>query len=143
MAKGYEKQNVKVIEKALERFLKNKRIILRNGMVNLLKDAVEVALSLHDDTHQSHLTLGDTYGWMLVMDGKMEKIEIQAKGDNVGQAESMLRTYVGKVPGEGIFGIVMAGMQPANFFSINYEKSIFENTIRLTKGNFYQYFHKI
>jgi hypothetical protein len=55
----------------------------------------------------------------------------------------MLRTYVSKVPQRGVAGIVMAGMQPANFFTINYEKAILESTIQITKQNFFQYFSKI
>ena len=143
MAKSYERKNAQVIEKAFERLLKSKNTIIRDGMIKLLREAVKTALGLHDEAHQSHLTLGDTYGWMLVIDGRMEKIEVEAKRDKVGQAEAMLRTYVGKVPNNGIVGIVMAGMQPANFFSINYEKGIFENTMQITKDNFYQYFHKL
>jgi hypothetical protein len=143
MSSPNERSNAKVIEEAFNRFLKSKDAILKNGMIKLLREAVEAALDLHDEAHQSHLTLGDTYGWMLVIDGRMEKMEVQARGDKVGQAETMLRAYVGKVPSSGIIGIVMAGMQPANFFSIKYEKGIFENTMRITKDNFDQYFKKL
>lgn len=143
MAKAYERSNALVIEKAFERFLNSKNAIIKEGMKKLLRDAVQTALGLHDEAHQSHITLGDTYGWMLVIDGRMEMIEVEARGDKVGQAEAMLRTYVGRVPNIGIVGIVMAGMQPANFFSINYEKGIFENTMQITKDNFHQYFHKL
>jgi hypothetical protein len=55
----------------------------------------------------------------------------------------MLRTYESKVPNIGYVGVVMAGMQPANFFTINYEKGILESTIQVTKYNFNQYFTKI
>lgn len=143
MAKGYEHKNQKTITNAIKRFVKNKTQVLRNGMHRLLDNAVKTALELHDEEHQSHLTLGDTYGWMLVIDGKIDKIKVEAKGDKIGKATNMLKTYVNKIPREGIIGIVMAGMQPANFFSINYEKGIIENTIQITKKNFSQYFKKI
>ena len=143
MAKGYERQNDKVIKNAFARFLKNKELILINGMSKLLESAVTTALELHDEKHQSHLTIGDTYGWMLVSDGKIVKIQVKATGKKVGEATTMLRTYVDKVPNVGIVGIVMAGMKPANFFSINYEKGIIENTIQITRNNFLQYFRKI
>ena len=143
MAKGYERQNSKTIANAFKRFVKNKTLVLKDGMYKLLEDAVKTALELHDEKHQSHITLGDTYGWMLVVDGKIDKIKVEAKGDKVGKATNMLKAYVNKIPREGIIGIVMAGMQPANFFSINYEKGIIENTIQITRQNFSQYFSKI
>lgn len=145
MAKDFthKSQNERTIQKAMNRFLANKELILRNGMYRLLDNAVETALKLHDDTHQSHVELGDTYGWMLVVDGNVDRIHVKSNGDKVGQASAMLRTYASKVPNIGMVGIVMAGMQPANFFTINYEKGILESTIQITRQNFYQYFRKI
>lgn len=143
MAKGYEKQNAKVIKNAFDRLLKSKETILKRGMYRLLENAVKTALGLHDDGHQSHLNMGDSYGWMLVVNGRIDKIEVESRGGESGQATAMLRTYVGKVPPNAIVGIVMAGMQPANFFSITYEKGLLENTIQLTRQNFFQYFKKI
>ena len=143
MAKGYERKNDKVIKNAFDRFLKNKELILIKGMSELLESAVQTALELHDEKHQSHITIGDTYGWMLVNDGKIVKIKVEASGRKIGEATSMLRTYVDKMPKAGLVGIVMAGMKPANFFSINYEKGIIENTIQITRKNFHQYFTKI
>lgn len=143
MAKGYEKQNDKVIKNAFEKFLKDKERILKQGMYRLLEDAVQTALGLHDASHQSHIIMGDTYGWMLVVNGKIDKIQVQAKGGESGNATAMLRTYVDKVPSTGIVGVVMAGMQPANYFAVTYEKGLLENTIQLTRQNFFQYFKQI
>lgn len=143
MAKTYEKQNAKAIKNGFARFLEAKESILRQGMYKLLEDAVQTALGLHDASHQSHIIMGDTYGWMLVVNGKIDKIEVQAKGGESGNASAQLRTYVGKVPNTGIVGVVMAGMQPANYFAIKYEKGLLENTIQLTRQNFFQYFTKI
>lgn len=143
MANKYERQNDKVIKNAFARFLKNKELILINGMSKLLESAVKTALELHDEKHQSHITMGDTYGWMLVNNGRIVKIQVVASGNKQGTATAMLRSYVDKIPNIGMVGIVMAGMQPANFFSINYEKGIIENTIQITRQNFLQYFTKL
>lgn len=143
MTRTHESKNEKVIAKAFERLVASKESSLRKGMYQLLDDAMNTALELHDETHQSHIELGDTYGWMLVINGTIDKIKVKSEGDKVGQASAMLRTYVSKVPQRGVAGIVMAGMQPANFFTINYEKAILESTIQITKQNFFQYFSKI
>lgn len=140
---GYEKQNEKVIKAAFARLAKSKDMSIRMGMYRLLERAVKAALEFHDEDHQSHIELGDTYGWMLVVNGRIDKIEVNAEAEKVGQASQMLRTYEGKVPDEGYVGVVMAGMQPANFFTINYEKRILESTIQITKYNFNQFFRKI
>lgn len=140
---GYEKQNEKVIKAAFARFVKSKDMTIRMGMYRLLEDAVKAALEFHDEDHQSHIEMGDTYGWMLVVNGRIDKIEVNAEAEKVGQASQMLRTYEGKVANLGYVGVVMAGMQPANFFTINYEKGILESTIHITRSNFYQYFRKI
>lgn len=139
---GYEKQNEKVIKAAFARLAKSKDMSIRMGMYRLLERAVKAALEFHDEGHQSHIELGDTYGWMLVVNGRIDKIEVNAEAEKVGQASQMLRTYEGKVPNVGYVGVVMAGMQPANFFTINYEKRILESTIQITKYNFNQYFRK-
>lgn len=143
MKRGYERQNEKVIEKAFKRFQKNAEVIIKSGMYDLLSDAVNVALELHDDTHRSHLSLGDTYGWMLLINGRIDKLEVTAHGDKVGEATMMLKNYATRLPSVGIIGIVMAGMKPANFFSINYEKGILDNTITITRQTFLQYFKAI
>lgn len=140
---GYERQNEKVIKAAFARLAKSKDMSIRMGMYRLLERAVKAALEFHDEDHQSHIEMGDTYGWMLVVNGRIDKIEVNAEAEKVGQASQMLRTYEGKVPNVGYVGVVMAGMQPANFFTINYEKRILESTIQITKHNFNQFFRKI
>lgn len=143
MAKTYERQNAKVIEDAFIRLVSTKEHSLKSGMYALMRDAVKIALGLHDEGHQRHLTVGDSYGWMLVIDGVVDKVEIVSNGSMVGETRAMLDSYVKKMPRTGIAGIVMAGMKPARFFAIRYEKSILENTIQITRQNFYQYFKKI
>jgi hypothetical protein len=139
----YERQNEKVIKAAFARLVKSKDMSIRMGMYRLLERAVKATLEFHDEDHQSHIEMGDTYGWMLVVNGRIDKIEVNAEAEKVGQASQMLRTYEGKVPNVGYVGVVMAGMQPANFFTINYEKRILESTIQITKYNFNQFFRKI
>ena len=143
MARTYEKRNAKVIERACKKFIKVKEKDIRDGMWCLLHDAVQAAYDFHDNEHQSHYTKGDTYGWMLVIDGKIVDYEVDNNGDRVGAVESMLKSQVSKLPSKGIYGVVMAGMTPANFFSITYEKGIFELVTQVTRSNFSRYFQKL
>jgi hypothetical protein len=86
MTRTHESKNEKVIAKAFERLAASKESSLRKGMYQLLDDAMNTALELHDETHQSHIELGDTYGWMLVINGTIDKIKVKSEGDKVGQA---------------------------------------------------------
>lgn len=138
-----KKANDKVIRKAFARLATQKEETVRNGMVDLLEDAVKFALENHDESHQSHIKIGDTYGWMLVHNHRVEKISVVSTADNQGKATKMLRSKLISMPAKGWIGVVMAGMEPANYFMISYEKDIINNTIQMTKQMFTSYFTKI
>jgi predicted DNA-binding transcriptional regulator len=138
-----KKANAQVIKNAFARLKLTKDAIIRQGMYGLLEDAVQIALFAHDEKHQSHIELGDTYGWMLVHNHRIEEIAVVSTSDNRGKATKMLRATLKDLPNKGWVGVVMAGMQPANFFTVLYEVGILDGTIQITKQNFSQYFKKL
>lgn len=135
--------NEKTIQDAFARLVKNKDEIIRAGMYGLLEDAVQTALAAHNEMHQMHIEIGDTYGWMLVHNGKIEEIVVEANSENQGNASEMLRNQLSKLPKKGWVGVVMAGMQPASYFSITYELGTLEYARNVTLVNFFQYFKPI
>ena len=135
-------KNDKVIERAFARLVRNEETVIRNGMCALLADAVKQALDLHDDKHRIHVVKGDTYGWALVHNGNLERLEVTSLPENEGNATEQLNKKATSVEKSGWIGIVMAGMKP-HYFVIKYEKEILGSTIRFTKDNFFQYFKQI
>lgn len=135
-------KNDKIIERAFARLVRNEETIIRNGMCALLADAVKYALDSHDDKHRIHVVKGDTYGWALVHDGNLERLEVTSLPENEGNATEQLNKKAMSVENSGWIGIVMAGMKP-QYYVIKYEKEILGSTIRFTKDNFFQYFKQI
>lgn len=138
-----KKANEQIIKNAFARLKLTKDEVIRAGMYGLLEDAVQIALEAHDEKHQSHIELGDTYGWMLVHNHKIEEIAVVATSDNRGRATKQLRAKLKDLPSKGWIGVVMAGMQPANYFSVRYEIGMLDFSMQMTKQNFFQYFKAI
>lgn len=138
-----KKANQQVIKNAFARLKSTKDEVIRAAMYGLLEDAVQIALDAHDEKHQSHIELGDTYGWMLVHNHRIEEIAVVATADNRGQATKQLRAKLKDLPSKGWVGVVMAGLEPANYFSVRYEMGMLDFAIQMTKQNFFQYFKKI
>lgn len=138
-----QKANEQVIKNAFARLRETKDEVIRAGMYGLLEDAVQIALEAHDERHQSHIELGDTYGWMLVHNRKIEEIAVVSTSDNRGKATKQLRAVVKDLPSKGWAGVVMAGLEPANYFSVIYEMGMLDYSFQITKQNFSQYFKKL
>jgi hypothetical protein len=138
-----KKANEQTIKNAFARLMADKDEIIRRGMYSLLEEAVKFALEIHDESHQTHIEIGDTYGWMLVHDHKIEEIVTVATADNRGKATKALRSKLSKLPAKGWVGVVMAGLKPANYFSVTYEVGIINNTADMTRQKFSQYFTRI
>lgn len=138
-----KKANEQIIKNAFARFSANKGEVIRRGMYGLLEDAVQFALDIHDERHQAHIEIGDTYGWMLVHNHKIQEIAVVSTADNKGKATKKLRSKLAKLPAKGWAGVVMAGLEPANYFAVTYEVGIINNTAAMTKQRFTQYFTEI
>lgn len=138
-----KKANEQIIRNAFARLKAQKEETIRSGMYGLLEDAVKFALDIHDERHQSHIEIGDTYGWMLVHNHRIEEISVVATADNRGKATKMLRSKLAKLPAKGWIGVVMAGLKPANYFLVSYEVGIINNTAQMTRQMFTRYFTEI
>lgn len=138
-----KKANEQKIKSAFTRLTANKDEVIRSGMYGLLEDAVQFALAIHDERHQAHIEIGDTYGWMLVHNHRIQEIAVVATADNRGKATKKLRSKLAKLPAKGWVGVVMAGLEPANYFIVSYEVGIINNTATMTKQIFTQYFTEI
>lgn len=137
------KKNSQTIKNAFARLARNEEEAIRRGMYGLLEDAVQIALEAHDDKHQAHIEIGDTYGWILIHNGKIEDLMVVSTPQNEGRATEQLRNIVGKVGSSGWVGVVMAGLEPAEYFAIVYEIGILDYTIQVTQNNFFEYFRAI
>lgn len=135
-----KKANQQVIKNAFARLKLTKDEVIRAGMCGLLEDAVQIALDAHDERHQSHIELGDTYGWMLVHNHKIEEVAVVSTADNRGRATKQLRAKLKDLPSKGWVGVVMAGLEPANYFSVTYEMGMLDFAVQITEQNFFQYF---
>lgn len=141
-SKTYTK-NKDVIKNAFSRLVKTKDEVIETGMYDVLENAVKVALEAHNEAHQSHIQIGDTYGWMLVHNHRIVEISVVATDDNRGNATKQLRSKLRDLPKEGWIGVVMAGMQPASYFSVAYELGTLEHARTITQLNFFQFFKPI
>lgn len=141
-SKTYTK-NKDVIKNAFSRLVKTKGEVIETGMYDVLENAVHVALAAHNETHQSHIQIGDTYGWMLVHNHRIVEISVVATDDNRGNATKQLRAKLRDLPKTGWIGVVMAGMQPASYFSVAYELGTLEHARTITQLNFFQFFKPI
>ena len=142
-AADLRKANNNVINDAFKRLKMTKDQVIQDGMYGLLEDAVQFALEAHDEHHVSHTTIGDTYGWMLVHNHRIVDVVVVATDENLGKADRQLRKYLFRLPAKGWAGVVMAGLEPASYFSLTYELGILNQVIPMTKANFQQYFTKI
>lgn len=115
-------QNQKVINKCFKELRTRMKTSLQDGMEELLRKGVEYCLDAHDSSHQAHLEMGDSYAWLLQYNGKVVNQEISVQGGqgqgNATKQLAQIRTYLS---GLGWEGIVLAGMQPDNYFSWAYE----------------------
>lgn len=110
-------RNSQTITAAFTRFRQTTDERFRIGMERLLGFAVQAALEHHDDRHQNHSLLGDTYGWVLFHDG------VEVSRNIVGHGDGDVTERLGTVPhwDQGWCGIVMAGMNPVGYFDVIYE----------------------
>lgn len=138
------KQNERVIKNALAKLRADREDVIRSIMYGLLEDAVQIALDAHNERHQSHIELGDTYGWMLLHNGKIEELMVVSTDDNRGKATKQLKMIALKnILRSGWKGVVMAGLEPASYFSVNYELGMLDYSMQMTAENFSKYFTKI
>lgn len=142
---GYQKQNERTIDRAFRRMVDNKDMVIEKKMIELLQNAVYFALRSHDETHDMHINMGDSYGWVLLHDGKAVRHEITAGGDAEVEARSNAYTELmsvsREVPQVGWVGIILAGMHKdvPPYFEVDYEIGILQETFDHTTNKAMQY----
>lgn len=135
--------NEQTIERAFGRLLSSERRSVERGMVDCLREAVRYALDAHDGRHRRHIESGDTYGWLLVHDGSSVRMEVTSGGEAIGDVTARLLRMEGRVRRTGWVGIVMAGMNPASFFSLDYEIDVLHDTVAMTERTFAERFRPL
>lgn len=143
MAVSNEKRNVKTIERAIKLFQKEAEKVFIAGFESLLRDAVKICLDMHDRRMHMHTEIGDSYGWIMFHDKKEIKREVNAgTAEATGNANASLSAV--NITDDGWVGVVMAGMDPPQYFAINYEFWVMRRAInKLSSRNFSKYFKKI
>ena len=87
---AFRKANDEVIKKAFVRLMASKDESIKAAMYGMLEDAVIVALEMHDERHPGHVEIGDTYGWMLVHNHRIQEIMVVSTDANRGEATDLL-----------------------------------------------------
>lgn len=139
----YKRENIQAIKNNLLVLRDMREEAIRNGMYALLEDAVQIALDMHDANHQAHIEIGDTYGWALIHNGNIEEISVVSTPQNEGRATEQLKKKARWINKRGWVGIVMAGLEPANYFSVTYESNLLYYTFLDIKQDFFKYFTAI
>lgn len=145
MAATYERRNDRRIESVIKGFNKEAEKVLLSGFESLLRDAVQICLDKHDGHARMHTKMGDSYGWIIFHDKKEIKREVNAgNAEAMGNANASLSGLKSTLKDDGWVGYVLAGMEPPQYFAINYEFWVMRRAIgTLTSKNFSKYFKKI
>lgn len=146
MGSKYQRQNSRTITRAFRRLATSKDVVIEKGMRELLQKAVIYALQSHDSDHVLHTLMGDSYGWLLMHDGKHVAHEVTTgRMDKEGYAEVTLMAVSKEVKQEGWVGVVMAGMRSdsVTLFEVDYEESILRETADHVLQSFGKYFKPI
>lgn len=139
-------KNNKIIENAFKRLAATEHLTIVGGLKAILDAAVVFALQRHKERGlPAHQESGDSYGWALGYQGQCVAIKV-----TVGTIYSdksvreMLESAVMRYSSQNKYvGIVMAGMDPPQFYKLEHEEEILNDVMDLVAGDFDRYFHKI
>lgn len=149
MSSRNDSRNEKAIKRGLDWLSRRRDEILRRGMIELLQEAAEYSIHLHDSSHFGHRTTRDTHGWALVKNGKIEYMQVNDGNHGEGDASEQLRDAAGKVKPTGYVGIVLASFSATRedgrpiIFEIEYEVDVMNATIGEIKRNFHKFFKPV
>lgn len=135
--------NNSVIERAFARLAAVEEKTVGEGLKKTLEEAVKYALAIHDERHRRHIASGDTYGWIMIHDGVAVGMEVNAGSASIGDVTARLLRMEGRVRRTGWVGVVMAGMNPPSFFSLDYEMDVMHDTADMTERTFAERFKPV
>ncbi len=149
MASWLSSRNGAVVRRAFKRLEDNKDAVIESGMVRLLGDAVQYALSIHDHEHFGHRITGDSYGWALLHNRELKQIQVNGGRHGQGDAEDQLRDVARSINKDGWVGIILSSMSMAFgnrkpiYFEIDYEMGVLDMTQDEIQDHFDEYFKPI
>jgi len=136
--------NGSVIKNAFSRLCRTKDVEAESALQAALESAMDWALLEHDEEHQLHVVLGDNYGWAIIRENKVVKMNVKAPHGRDSEAARSLSSIASSFSGTGWNGILMAGMSNnQTYYSISYEMDIMNSTVDFTRKNFNRFFHKV
>lgn len=144
-----ERKNSATIKRAFKRLQDNFDVVAEAGMKALLQNAMIYALTSHDQKHFGHRITRDSYGWLLLHDGRAVAHEVNEGRHGEGSAYSSLMDVSREVPAKGWIGILLASMEAETdhssniFFVVEYEQDILRETEDSLRSNFGKYFKKL
>lgn len=145
----YERQNERAIDRGLKWLKTSGDAIIQNGMITLLKEASEFAISLHDHQHFGHRVAADSHGWALVKDGRVLQMEVNEGRHGQGKAHKQLRDVAQSIATPGYVGILLASMSANRedgrpiMFEIEFEIDVLSMSADEIRSNFDKYFKTI
>lgn len=139
---GYKENNINTIKSAFARIKDNKDISIENAITTILEAGVTIALDLHDTFHQNHIENGDSYGYAVWHNGELIKTKVWSEKESPASVRSALTSY-GSPSSIGWCGIVMAGMNPSEYYKFDYENDILNMTVSQVEQDFKKYFKRI
>lgn len=138
---GYESRNDAVINRAFKRLKSNKDRVIEAGMKDLLDNAMLYAIGAHDHDHWFHKSTADTYGWILLHDGRDVAHNVNEGRHGEGNALGDLMAVSRLVSQKGWVGVLLAYMGEPMYFVVEYEENILAQTANVTKENFKLFFN--
>lgn len=146
---SYAQGNSRTILNAFNRLRKSKDRVIEAGFPRLLNDAMLYAISIHDHEHFGHRTHDNSYGWALVHDGKVVRMQVNGGQHGHGDAEDQLRTVAGRITRKGWVGVILASMiasygrRKPFYYEVDYEMGILDMTQDEIQDHFTEYFKPI
>jgi hypothetical protein len=132
---SYASQNKRTINAAFKRFGILTEAIIENGMKRIMNEAMMIALATHDADHWFHKSTGNSYGWLVLHDGKHVAHKVNEGLHGEGDAYTELMGAARDVPQVGWVGILLASMGEVHdnakgklyFFHLDYEMAVLNN----------------
>lgn len=142
-------RNNKTIEDAFRRLATNEAFAITDGMKGLMDAAVVHALAVHEERSlYNHLESGDSYGWAVGRQGQCIAMKVTQWYDlpsTDAKITDKLKEMAERLSSSSnkYIGIVMAGMRPEEWYNIEFEEEILDDTMHMIESDFDRYFHKI
>lgn len=140
-----QSNNSRAIREGFKGLVSAKDLAIERGMKDLLQVAMMFALTGHDNVHFGHKITRDSYGWVLLHDGKYVAHNVNEGQHGEGSAYALLMEK-SKSVGPGWVGILLASMEAEIehtrnvYFVVSYEEDILLSAQEDIKHAFHRFF---